>query len=180
MQVDGLHVNGLDVDGAVQNYFNSSMSQEMVYTTSGASADVAGGGVRLNQIPRDGGNTFNGSVFLGYQHESFQGDNVTQDLIDRGLRASDGIEKLYNIEGALGGPIKKDKVWFFVSARNFVLNTLPADSFVGIPGTGRPNRAPTAERRAWRRPAEHPERPGAHRLADEPEEQAGCLQRPHR
>src|SRR5436190_5567102 len=34
VQVDGLMVNGLDGDGAVQNYFNSSMSQEMVYTTS--------------------------------------------------------------------------------------------------------------------------------------------------
>src|SRR5580765_4400827 len=56
VQVDGLLVNGIDVDGAVQSYFNSSMSQEMVYTTSGASADVAGGGVRLNMIPRDGGN----------------------------------------------------------------------------------------------------------------------------
>ena len=111
VQVDGLHVNGLDVDGAVQNYFNSSMSQEMVYTTSGASADVAGGGVRLNQIPRDGGNTINGSLFLGYQNESFQGDNVSQDLINRGLRASDGIEKLYNVEGAVGGPIKNDKGW---------------------------------------------------------------------
>ncbi len=35
VQVDGLMVNGLDGDGAVQNYFNSSMSQEMVYTTIG-------------------------------------------------------------------------------------------------------------------------------------------------
>src|SRR5512138_142846 len=66
VQVDGLMVNGIDVDGAVQNYFNSSMSQEMVYTTSGASADVAGGGVRLNMIPRDGGNTISGSLFYGY------------------------------------------------------------------------------------------------------------------
>ena len=33
VQVDGLLVNGIDVDGAVQSYFNSSMSQEMVYTT---------------------------------------------------------------------------------------------------------------------------------------------------
>ena len=54
-QVDGLTANGLDVDGVAQNYFDSSMSQEMVYTTSGAAADVAGGGIRLNQIPRDGG-----------------------------------------------------------------------------------------------------------------------------
>ena len=83
VQVDGLMVNGIDVDGAVQSYFNSSMSQEMVYTTSGASADVAGGGVRLNMIPRDGGNTLSGSLFLGYQNKSFQSNNVTDDLIKR-------------------------------------------------------------------------------------------------
>jgi hypothetical protein len=129
VQVDGLMVNGLDGDGAVQNYFNSSMSQEMVYTTSGAAADVSGGGVRLNMIPRDGGNTMNGSLFLGYQDKSFQRDNLTDALRARGLKSADGIDKLYNVEGALGGPIKKDSLWFFGSFRTFHLNTLPADVF---------------------------------------------------
>ena len=115
VQVDGLMVNGLDVDGAVQNYFNSSMSQEMVYTTSGASADVSGGGVRLNMIPRDGGNRTSGSIFSGYQTKGFQTDNLTQALKDRGLRSTDGIDQLYNVEAAIGGPIKKDKVWYFAS-----------------------------------------------------------------
>src|SRR4029453_7906455 len=114
-QVDGLIVNGIDVDGAVQSYFNSSMSQEMVYTTSGASADVAGGGVRLNMIPRDGGNRFSGNVFFGYQRGAFQSNNVAADLIARGLRTSDGIGKLSNTEAGFGGPIKKDKIWFFAS-----------------------------------------------------------------
>jgi hypothetical protein len=144
VQVDGLLVNGLDGDGAVQNYFNSSMSQEMVYTTSGAGADVSGGGVRLNMIPRDGGNVFNGTGFVGYQNQSFQSSNLTDDLKARGLKTPDGIEKLSNVEGSLGGPIKKDKVWFFGSARTFHLNTLPADALVGIPGTALPNRAPTS------------------------------------
>ena len=143
VQVDGLIVNGLDGDGAVQNYFNSSMSQEMVYTTSGAGADVSGGGVRLNMIPRDGGNVYNGSLFSGYQNKSFQTSNLTDDLKARGVKTPDGIEKLYNIEGSLGGPIRKDKLWFFGSARTFHLNTLPADALVGIPGTALPNRAPT-------------------------------------
>ncbi len=129
VQVDGLMVNGLDVDGAVQNYFNSSMSQEMVYTTSGASADVSGGGVRLNMIPRDGGNRTNGSLFSGYQKKSFQTDNLTQALKDRGLKSTDGIDKLYNVEGALGGPIKRDTIWYFASFRTFHLDTLPADVF---------------------------------------------------
>jgi hypothetical protein len=142
VQVDGLMMNGIDVDGAVQNYFNSSMSQEMVYTTSGASADVAGGGVRLNMIPRDGGNTFSGSLFLGYQNESFQSDNLTDALIARGLKSTDGIGKLSNTEAAIGGPIKKDRLWFFGSARNFVLDTLPANTFYGIEGTGTPTSAP--------------------------------------
>src|SRR5215471_4303814 len=92
VQVDGLMVNGLDGDGAVQNYFNSSMSQEMVYTTSGASADVSGGGVRLNMIPRDGGNRVSGSLFSGYQDQNFQSNNLTPELQTRGLKTPDGIE----------------------------------------------------------------------------------------
>jgi hypothetical protein len=136
VQVDGLMVNGLDVDGAVQNYFNSSMSQEMVYTTSGAAADVSGGGVRLNMIPRDGGNRIGGSIFGGYQRKSFQTDNLTQTLRDRGLKSTDGIDRLYNVEGAVGGPITKDRIWYFASFRTFHLDTLPADVFLaGGPAT---------------------------------------------
>jgi len=144
VQVDGLMLNGLDGDGAVQNYFNSSMSQEMVYTTSGAAADVSGGGVRLNMIPRDGGNILNGSLFMGFQDKSFQSNNLTDSLRARNVRTPDGINKLSNIEGSLGGPIQKDKIWFFGSARTFHLDTLPADTFNSVAGTARPNFAPTA------------------------------------
>src|SRR5256714_12928814 len=107
VQQDGLLVNGLDGDCARQNYFNSSMSQEMVYATSGDRADVSGGGVRLNMIPRDGGNRFSGTEFSGYQNQSFQSDNLTDDLKARHLTSPDGIGRLSNFEGSLGGPIKK-------------------------------------------------------------------------
>ncbi len=149
--VDGLMVNGLDGDGAVQNYFNSSMSQEMVYTTSGASADVSGGGVRLNMIPKDGGNTLNGSFFAGYQNQDFQSNNLNDDLKKRGLTSADGIEKLSNFEASLGGPIKKDKMWFFMSARTFHLNTLPADVFNhdGSPGVDPQNINSAQARLIW-------------------------------
>ena len=151
VQVDGLMVNGLDGDGAVQNYFNSSMSQEMVYTTSGASADVSGGGVKLNMIPKDGGNRFNGSAFGGYQNKSFQTDNLTDELKARGLKSADGIDKLSNVEAAFGGPIKKDRVWFFMSARTFHLDTLPADVFNadGSPGVDPQNINSAQARIVW-------------------------------
>ena len=151
VQVDGLMVNGLDGDGAVQSYFNSSMSQEMVYTTSGASADVSGGGVRLNMVPKDGGNIFNGSAFAGYQNKSFQSDNLNDSLKARGLKSADGIDKLSNFEASIGGPIKKDKVWFFMSARTFHLDTLPADVFNadGSPGVDPQSIASAQARIIW-------------------------------
>jgi Carboxypeptidase regulatory-like domain len=130
VQVDGMMVNGVDVDGAVQNYFNSSMSQEMVYQTSGAMADVSGGGIKLNMIPKDGGNRFHGSINSGYQPKQWQGDNLTDDLKARGLKAVGKIDKVYNVEAAQGGPIARDKLWFFVSARAFRVNVPIADAFI--------------------------------------------------
>ena len=58
--VDGMMVNGLQLDGGVQSYFNDAMNQEVSYQTSGIGADTAAGGVRLNMIPREGGNRFSG------------------------------------------------------------------------------------------------------------------------
>ena len=52
--VDGLMVNGLQADGAVQSYFNDAMSQEVSYQTSGIGAETSSGGVRLNMIPTRG------------------------------------------------------------------------------------------------------------------------------
>jgi len=130
VQVDGMLVNGVDVDGAVQNYFNSSMSQEMVYQTSGAMADVSGGGIKLNMIPKDGGNRFHGSLNSGYQPKQWQGDNLTDDLKARGLKAVGKIDKVYNVEAAQGGPIARDRLWFFVSARAFRVNVPIADAFI--------------------------------------------------
>ena len=44
IMVDGMIVNGLQSDGAVQSYFNDAMNQEMSYQTSGISAETSAGG----------------------------------------------------------------------------------------------------------------------------------------
>src|SRR5438874_13424937 len=61
VMVDGMMVNGLMSDGAVQMYFNDQMASEFAYQTSGIGAETSAGGVRLNMIPREGGNRFSGS-----------------------------------------------------------------------------------------------------------------------
>ncbi len=134
--VDGLMVNGLDGDGAVQQYFNQAMMEEMSYQTSGAGADVSPGGVRMNIVPKDGGNRFSGAFFGSWNDKNLQGDNLTDDIIDRGLRTKGGVDRIYDFNLAIGGPIKRDRLWFFTSARAWSVNAPVQDVLVvpnGIP-----------------------------------------------
>ena len=133
--VDGLMVNGLDGDGAVQQYFNQAMMEEMSYQTSGAGADVSPGGVRMNIVPRDGGNRFASTFFGAWTDKAWQGDNLTDDITARGLRNGPGVDRIYDFNLAVGGPIKKDKLWFFSSGRMWSVNAPVADTFVPPSGT---------------------------------------------
>ncbi|MGE0815109.1 MAG: carboxypeptidase regulatory-like domain-containing protein [Vicinamibacterales bacterium] len=133
--VDGLMVNGLDGDGAVQQYFNAAMMEEMTYQTSGAGADVSQGGVRMNIVPKDGGNRFSGSFFGSFNHKNLQSKNLTQDIIDRGLRTGGGVDRIYDLNLALGGPIRRDRLWFFGSARAWSVNAPVQDVLVVPAGT---------------------------------------------
>ena len=133
--VDGMMVNGLQADGAVQSYFNDAMSTEVSYQTSGIGADTSSGGVRLNMIPREGGNKFSGSFFSSWRDGAWQSDNFSQDLKDRGLPNASLIDRIYDVNFSIGGPIKKDKLWFFTSFRKWSVNAPIAGTFV-TDGTG--------------------------------------------
>ncbi|MDO8679191.1 MAG: hypothetical protein Q7R30_11605 [Acidobacteriota bacterium] len=87
IQVDGMSVNGIEGDGAIQNYFNQGMFEEMSYQTSALAAEVPSAGVRLNMIPKDGSNTLKGTLFYSQTPGSFQSDNLTPALSALGLKA---------------------------------------------------------------------------------------------
>jgi hypothetical protein len=129
VQIDGLMINGLDGDGAVQQYINNQMIQEMSYTTAGAGADVSPGGVRVNVVMKDGGNQFNGTFFGAWNDGKWQADNMTEALRAKGLRAVDKIKKIYEASGSFGGPIKRDKLWFFLAGRLSGVDAPIADTF---------------------------------------------------
>ena len=76
IMVDGIRLNGIEGDGAIQQYFNEGMFSEMSYQTGGISAETSGGGVRLNMIPKDGGNTVKGDVFFSATGVDAAGQSV--------------------------------------------------------------------------------------------------------
>ncbi len=96
---------------------NMATIQEVTVDYSAGSAEMGGGGVRINFIPREGTNTFNGTSFFGFANRAMQGDNLTPELQARGLRTPDSLEKLWDVNVGFGGPLKRDKVWFYVSPR---------------------------------------------------------------
>ncbi len=134
--VDGLMVNGLQADGAVQSYFNDAMNQEVSYQTSGIGADTQAGGVRLNMIPREGGNRFSGDFKTAYRPGQWQGNNLTQRHIDKGLLTGNSTDRIVDYTFAQGGPVKKDALWFFATARYISVNNFIPDTFFkdGKPG----------------------------------------------
>ena len=130
MQVDGMVVNSQMGDGLIMNYNNQALSQEMAMTTSGNPAEVAAGGLRLNMIPKDGGNQLSASNYVGFTlNEGWQADNFTQEIQDLGLTSNQGVTNIHDINPAIGGPILRDKLWYFTSARAISVDELFPGAF---------------------------------------------------
>lgn len=129
-QMDGLTMGNLSCGYSCTTLnANDAQTEELSYEIGAVSADVAVGGVRVNIIPKEGGNTFSGSTFGNFSNSGLQGDNLSQDLIDAGLRTPDVVSSIWDTSVDLGGPIVRDRLWFHAAYRNWGLKLLPANTF---------------------------------------------------
>ena len=114
--VDGVGIGANS--GGTSNYVaDVGNAEEVVVSTSGNMGEAEVGGPIINIVPRSGGNTFSGSSFFTGANDAMAGDN-TSDLVSAGvLRAPNELIKIWDINGALGGPVKRDRIWFYVTSR---------------------------------------------------------------
>ena len=123
--VSGLSVGSAQGSGST-GVGNISAYQEMAVDISGISAEQKEGGVRMNLVPKEGGNTFAGSFYAGYANKSMQGSNFSEDLRNRGLRAPNTLKRYVDVNPSFGGPIRRDSVWFHTTVRyNRAANFVP-------------------------------------------------------
>jgi len=137
MEVDGLNVMGtLDKGWYPLIYHNDGEFQEMVYQVAGGPAESQTGGVRINMIPKSGGNQIRGDATILYSSTKFQASNLNDDLVNRGYRSPGQLAKLWDVNPTIGGPIKKDRIWFFGSYRDWAYNNYVGNIFYrdGTPG----------------------------------------------
>jgi carboxypeptidase family protein len=111
--IDGLRVNNLCGSGQYSGfYMNDASVQELTYSTGSESAEIQSSGIRVNSVPKDGGNKFSGSFFVQGRGSSLQSDNRSDEVKAAGITIA-GTAYNYQINPSFGGPIAKDKLWFY-------------------------------------------------------------------
>ena len=134
--LDGLPVGAAFNGGGVSgNAYDVANAREMQISISGNLGEAETGGPILNIVPETGGNLFKGSFFVTGAGKWAQGNNVDAALKAQGVAEAAGLIKLWDVSGAVGGPIKRDKLWFFANLRDFGNHTdvpgLYANKFAG-------------------------------------------------
>ena len=136
--VDGMTINrgaatavGINQNTGATNgiAFDTANVQELTFTLSGALGESETGGSAITIVPRTGGNRFAGSYFTSYLDDQFF-DRNRKTRLSETPATQDTVYDL-NITGSFGGPIKKDKLWFFVNGRKYKNEKYPNGGTVG-------------------------------------------------
>jgi hypothetical protein len=121
-------------------YFDYGSFEEVFLGTIGQGSEMPTPGVQSQFLGKSGGNRFQGEIYQDYENNSLQSDNIAANLPSRfaysaantnGIRDhSNELQKYHDFNLNVGGPIKKDKVWWYFSHR-YQKNGVGQPNFVG-------------------------------------------------
>ena len=109
MTVDGLNIGNPPGGGQPPTYVaDIGNAQEIAFTTSGGLGESETAGLVMNVVPKTGGNDLHGAFYYSGTGENLQADNGS------GTPPLNGV---YDFNASVGGPIMRDRVWYFVNGR---------------------------------------------------------------
>ncbi|HWF88494.1 MAG TPA: carboxypeptidase-like regulatory domain-containing protein, partial [Pyrinomonadaceae bacterium] len=112
--IDGADTNDDVVGGSIQNISQEAIREFQIATNRFSSQLGRSGSSVINVITKTGTNELHGSGSLFFRDSSLQGLPAT---FDRSLAQSPPFDR-EQYAFAIGGPIKRDKAWFFGSFEN--------------------------------------------------------------
>ena len=115
---DSVRLNSNESDNCCMAYVDEGLAGETSVMTSAIPADTGWGGIRINMIPKDGGNVTSGTVFLGGSKGSWMSNNINDALRKKGMTIPNGVLHIQNFSATMGGPVWRDKLWYFLSTRH--------------------------------------------------------------
>ncbi|HUR34773.1 MAG TPA: TonB-dependent receptor [Vicinamibacterales bacterium] len=114
---DGMVVENSDGNSSYQ--INAASVAEMAAQTSGLSAEVNADGPVMNMIPKEGGNSFSTIVTAMFTNYHLESGNLSDELKTRGFSKVNRTYRLYDEAVSVGGPIMKNRLWFFAAPRTW-------------------------------------------------------------
>lgn len=127
VQIDG--VNTTEGTGSAGFYFDYGAFDEVQLGADSNDASMPVPGVLVNTVVKSGGNTLKGDIYFDYENQRFQGQNVDDRQMRLGAGTGTRIISYRDPNGQIGGPIKRDKLWYFISLRDQYIAT----SVTGFP-----------------------------------------------
>jgi hypothetical protein len=120
VQVDGMNVGSAFGGGGVSSFaYDFVNAQEVQVTVAGGMGESDRGGPAFNIIPKTGGNLFHGTAFGSTAGKWSQGSNLDDRLRSFGITEPPGLIKNWDTNLAVGGPVKRDRLWFFNNVRSY-------------------------------------------------------------
>jgi carboxypeptidase family protein len=117
LALDGLTVGSPSAGNSPASYVvDAGATEEVTFVGAGGLGETETGGLVVNLVPKTGGNSTHGTVFVSGTGEMLQSDNLTPALKNQGVIAASPLSKVYDLSGTIGGPIARDRLWYFVAA----------------------------------------------------------------
>ena len=107
------------------SYFNFDSFEQIQVINGGGDVSIQSSGLSINLITKSGSNIFKGSVVGTFENDKMQANNVTQELFDRGtggFLSGAPIKRISNVSGEFGGPIIRNRLWFWAMADHQDIN----------------------------------------------------------
>ncbi len=119
------------LEGTGRGYYVNPLAAAEIVIDVGTmgSAEYGVGGAQSNAIYKDGGNRFSGALFGAWTGHQLQSDNLSAELKSQGLGEVNTIRKIYDMNAAIGGPLLRERVWFFGHARGWGATGRPASLY---------------------------------------------------
>jgi hypothetical protein len=117
LMLDGLNIGSPPGGNTATAYVvDVGAAQEVMFSSTGALGEAETGGVVISIVPSIGSNGTQGSIFVTGSSGALQSNNLTDALREQGVMAATPLTRVYDVWGALGGPIVRDRAWYYVNA----------------------------------------------------------------
>jgi hypothetical protein len=130
---DGMNTNVFFGNAGGQQrtyYFNTVAVQEVVVDTGGAMVETETGGANINMVPREGANRFSFYGLATYTNTDFSAKAVPDRLKrERNIADQSSLKQIYDYGVGVGGPIKRDKLWFYATSRWWEADNIAANNY---------------------------------------------------